>query len=80
MPQGPAPTAPTSQTGGPPWAPPVRNQNKDHQDPLEHNGMTNGSTRAPADSKGPGTAKGKSKVAEPHLGAPSGTGSCYTAC
>ena len=51
MPQGPAPTAPTSQTGGPPWAPPVNNQNRDHQDPLECNGTTNGSTRAPADGK-----------------------------
>ena len=31
MPQGPATTAPThtSQTGGPPQAPPVNNQNKD---------------------------------------------------
>ena len=48
MPQGPAPTAPTSQTGGPPWAPPVNNQNRDHQDPPECNGTTNGSTRAPA--------------------------------
>ena len=27
MPQGPAPTAPTTQTGGPPQAPPVNNQN-----------------------------------------------------
>ena len=59
MPQGPAPTAPThtSQTGGLPWAPPVNNQNRDHQDPLECNGTTNGSTRAPADSKGPGAVK-----------------------
>ena len=77
MPQGPAPTAPThtSQTGGPPWAPPVNNQNRDHQDPPECNGTTNGSTRAPADSKGPGAAKGKNKTSEPHPGASSGTGS-----
>ena len=56
VPQGSAPTAPThtSQTGGPPQAPPVNNQKRDHQDPPEHNGTTNGSTRAPADSKGPG--------------------------
>ena len=46
VPQGPAPTAPThtSQTGGPPWAPSVNNQNKDHQDLLKCNGTTNGST------------------------------------
>ena len=49
MPQGPAPAAPTSQTGGPPRTPPVNNQNRNHQDPPEHNG----STRAPADGKGP---------------------------
>ena len=43
MPQGPAPTAPTTQTGGPPQAPPVNNQNIYHQnamapptDPAEH--------------------------------------------
>ena len=74
-PQGPAPTAPKSQTGGPPWAPPVNNQNTDHQDPLECNGTTNGSTRAPVDNKGPGAAKGRNKMLEPHHGAPSGTGS-----
>ena len=76
MPPGPAPTAPThtSQTGGPPQAPPVNNQNKDHQDPLECNGTTNGSTRAPADSKGPAAAKGSNKMLEPCPGAPSGTG------
>ena len=45
MPQGPAPAAPTSQTGGPPQAPPVNDQNRDHQDPPECNGTTNGSTR-----------------------------------
>ena len=75
MPQGLAPTTHTSQTGGPPWAPPVNNQNRDHQDPPEHNGTTNGSTRAPADSQSPGTAKGKNKAVEPCPGAPSGTGS-----
>ena len=63
-PQGPAPTAPkhTAQTGGPPRAPPVNNQNiegcqrcnhhqymsKDYQDLPEHNGTSNGSTGAPA--------------------------------
>ena len=74
MPQGPAPTAPTytSQTGGPPQAPPVNNQNKDHQDPLE----CNGSTGAPAESgKGPGPSKGRNKMSEPHPGTSSGTGS-----
>ena len=65
MPQGPAPMAPTSQTGGPPQAPPVNNQNRDHQDPLECNG-TNGSTRAPTNGKGPGAAKAKKKAPEPH--------------
>ena len=30
MPQGPAPAAPTSQTGGPPQVPPVNDQNRDH--------------------------------------------------
>ena len=71
MPQGPAPTAPkhTSQTAGPPWAPPVNNQNRDHQDPLEHNGTTNGSTRAPVGIKGPGAAKGKNRMSEPPPGA-----------
>ena len=66
MPQGPAPTAPSSCTGGPPWAPPVNNQNKDHQDPPECNGTTNGSTRAPADGKGPGATKVRNKASEPH--------------
>ena len=91
-PQGPAPTAPThtSQTGGPPWAPPVNNQNmeghqkcdhhqympQDHQDLLECNGTSNGSTGAPGKSgKGPGPTKGKSKMSEPHPGTSSGTGS-----
>ena len=77
MPQGPAPTAPThtSQTGGPPQAPPVNNQNRNHQDPPECNGTTNGPTRAPADGKGPGPAKGKIKMSEPWPGTSSGTGS-----
>ena len=77
MPQGPAPTAPThtSQTGGPPWAPPVNIHKKDHQNPLECNGTTNGSTRAPADGKGPEPTKGKNKTSEPHPGTSSGTGS-----
>ena len=91
-PQGPAPTAPThtSQTGGPPQAPPVNNQNmegcqkcdhhqympQDHQDLPECNGTTNGSTRVPGKSgKGPGPTKGKSKMSEPHPGTSSGTGS-----
>ena len=74
MPQGPAPTAPTIPTGGPPRAPPINNQNKDHQDPLEHNGATNGSTRAPADGKVPGDAKTRNKAAEPCSGSSSGTG------
>ena len=75
MPQGPVPTAPTTQTGGQPQAPPVNNQNRDHQDPPEHNGTSTGSTRAPADSKGPGAAKGRNKMSEPHPGTSSGTGS-----
>ena len=74
MPQGPAPTAHTTQTREPPQSPPVNNQNKDHQDPLECNGTTNGSTRAPADGKGPGAAKAKKKASEPHPGTLSGTG------
>ena len=52
MPQGPAPTAPTTQAGGPPQAPPVTTPNRDHQDPPECNDTTNGSTRAPANGKG----------------------------
>ena len=78
MPQGPAPTAPihTSQTGEPQWAPPVNNQNIDHQDLPEHNGTINGSTRASAESgKDPGPSKGKSKSSESHPGTSSGIGS-----
>ena len=74
MPQGPAPRVPSSQTGGPPWAPPVNNQNNDHQDPPECNGTTNGSTRAPADGKGPGAAKAANKASEPCPGTSPGTG------
>ena len=74
MPQGTAPAAPTSQTGGPPWAPPVNNQSKNHQDPPECNGATNGSTRGSADGKGPGAAKKGNKASEPHPGTSSATG------
>ena len=91
-PQGPAPATPThtSQTGGPPWAPPVNNQNieghqkcdhhqytpQDHQDLLECNGTTNRSTAVPGESgKGPEPTKGKSKMLEPCPGTSSGTGS-----
>ena len=74
MPEGPAPAAPTAQAGGHPQAPPVSNQNKNHQDPPEHNGATNGSTRAPVDGKGPGAAKVRNKASEPHPGTSSGTG------
>ena len=56
VPQGPAPTVPSSQAKGPLQAPPVNNQNKNHQDPLECNGTTNGSDRAPADGNGAGAA------------------------
>ena len=66
-PQGSAPTTPSSQAGGPPQVPPVNNQNRDHQDPPECNGTTNGSTRAPANGKGPGAVKAKNKASEPCL-------------
>ena len=55
-PQGSAPTAPTTQAGGPPQAPPATNTNRNHQDPPEHN-HTNGSTKAP--TKGQGATKSK---------------------
>ena len=71
MPQGPAPTHP-SQTGGPPWAPPVNNQNKDHHNPLECNGTTRASA---ASGKGPGPSKGKSKTSKPCPRTVSGIGS-----
>ena len=74
MPQGPAPTAPATQAGGPPWAPPVNNTNRDHQDPPECNDTTNGSTRAPANGKGPGATKSKKKAPETHPGAAASTG------
>ena len=61
-PQGSAPTAPTTQAGGPPQAPPVTNTNRNHQDPPEHNGA-NGSTKAL--TKGQGAAKSK-KTSETH--------------
>ena len=79
VPQGPAPTAPSSCTGGLPWASPVNNQNKD-QDPLEWNGNTNGSTRAPADGKGPGATKVKNKASEPSPWNFIRYRSCYSAC
>ena len=60
---------------GPPQAPPVNNEKRDHQDPPKCNGTMNGSTRAPADSKGPGAAKGENKASEPYPEVPSGTGS-----
>ena len=49
---------------------------QDHQDLPEHNGTSNGSTRAPGKSgKGPGPTKGKSKMSEPCSGTSLGTGS-----
>ena len=63
-PQGPAPTAPTTQAGGPPQAPPVTIPNRDYQDPPECND-TNGSTKAPTNGKGQGATKSK-KALEPH--------------
>ena len=74
MPQGPAPTAPTTQTGGPPQAPPVNNQNRNQQDPPECNEVTKGSTKAPANGKGPGASKTKKKASEPHPGTSLSTG------
>ena len=55
-PQGSAPTAPTTQAGGPPQAPPVTNPSRNYQDPPECND-TNGSTKAP--TKGQGATKSK---------------------
>ena len=63
-PQGSAPTAPTTQAGGPPQAPPVNNPSRNYQDPLECND-TNGSTKAPTHGKGQGVPKSK-KASEPH--------------
>ena len=57
-PQASAPAAPTTQAGGPSQAPPVTKPSTSHQDPLEHND-TNGSTKAPTNSKGPGATKSK---------------------
>ena len=68
VPQGPAPTAPTSQTGGPPQAPPVNNpehrSTRIHQNAMEppvrfipeHLWIGNRST---------GAAKGRNKASEP---------------
>ena len=63
-PQGSAPTAPATQAGGQPQAPPVTNPSRNYQDPLEHND-TNGSTKAPKNGKGQGVPKSK-KTLEPH--------------
>ena len=57
-PQGSAPTAPTTQAGGPSQALPVTKPSTSHQDPPECND-TNGSTKAPTHSKGPGATKSK---------------------
>ena len=57
-PQGSAPTAPTTQAGGPSQAPPVTKPSTSHQDPLEHNDNI-GSTKAPTTGKGPGATKSK---------------------
>ena len=49
---------------------------QDHQDLLECNETSNGSTGAPRKfGKGPGPTKGKSKTLEPHPGTSAGTGS-----
>ena len=61
-PQGPAPTAPTTQAGRPSQAPPVTKPNTNHQDPPEHND-TNGSTKAPTNGKGQGATKSKKALA-----------------
>ena len=63
-PQGPAPTAPKTQAGGPPQAPPVTNPNRDYQNPLECND-TKGSMKAPINGKSQGATKSK-KASEPH--------------
>ena len=57
-PQGSAPTAPTTQAGGPSQAPPVTKPSASNQDPPECND-TNGSTKAPTNSKGPGATLSK---------------------
>ena len=61
-PQGSAPTAPTTQAGGLPQAPPATNTNRNHQDPPECN-HTNGSTKA--STQGQGATKSK-KASETH--------------
>ena len=57
-PQGSAPAAPTTWAGGPPQAPPASKPSTSQQDPPECND-TNGSTKAPTNSKGPGASKSK---------------------
>ena len=57
-PQGSAPAAPTTQAGGPSQAPPVPKPSTSQQDPPECND-TNGSTKAPTNSKGSGASKSK---------------------
>ena len=57
-PQGSAPAAPTAQAGGPSQAPLVTKPSTSHQDPPECSD-TNGSTKAPTNSKGPGATKSK---------------------
>ena len=71
-PQGSAPTAPTTQAGGPPQAPPVTNQSRNYQDPPERND-TNGSTKAPMNGKGRGAPKSKN-ASEPHPRTTANTG------
>ena len=69
--------APTTQAGGPPQAPPVNNPNRDHAGSTEQktpNDTANGSTRAPANGKGPGATKSKKKASEPHPGTVASTG------
>ena len=61
-PQGSAPTAPTTQAGGPPQALPVTNPSRNYQDPLECND-TKGSTKVP--TKGQGATKSR-KASETH--------------
>ena len=57
-PQGSAPAAPITWAGGPSQAPPVSKPSTSQQDPLACND-TNGSTKAPTNSKGPGATKSK---------------------
>ena len=57
-PQGSAPAAPTNQARGPSQAPLVSKPSTSQQDPPECND-TNGSTKAPTNSKGPGATKSR---------------------